>query len=163
MAVSVLLDACVLPHKGTVDFSIKRKFTINVAAEEAQQLVHGWLIDEISCNMGAEAPTLVIGERPVWRVPAYLSFPRFGRVGVVGLVDIDVETGLIHNQSSCKIALEQAANELAQRLPPYQPRQTMPQELLSIAIPMVSKLCLTEDDFLPEENQDEPFILEVVN
>jgi hypothetical protein len=163
MAVSVLLDAYALPHKGPVDLSIKRKFTINITAEEAQQLVHGWLVDELSCNIGAEAPTLVIGEQPVWRVPAYLSFPRFGRVGMVGAVDVDVETGVIHNQLPHKIALEQAANELAQRLPPYQPRQVMPKEFLSRNIPVASKLCLTEDDLLPEENQEETFILEVVN
>lgn len=152
MAVSVLLDAYALPHKGPVDLSVKHKFTINVAAEEAQYQVHSWLVDEISCNIGAETPTLVIGERPVWRVPAYLSFPRFGRIGSVGTVDVDVETGLIYNRLHYKAEIERSANELAQRLPSYQPRETMPKEFLQIGFSAASKLCLPTDEFLPEEN-----------
>lgn len=113
MAIAVLLDACTLPHKGPVDLNVKRKFTINIPAEEAQHQVHHWLVDEISCNIGADVPTLVIdtsaNERPVWRVPAYLSFARFGRVGAVGLVDVDVETGMILNRLQCKMLIERTA------------------------------------------------------
>ena len=155
MTVPVLVDDCVLPRKGPVRLSINRNFTINIADEEAQQQVHRWLVTEVSSNIGAESPTLVIGERPVWRVPAYLTFPRFGRVGTVGAVDVDVETGAIQQQVQCKIAIEQAADKLARQLPPYQPRQGMPKEALLLGIPAAPKLHLTEDDFGDDNNQQD--------
>ena len=153
MAVSILVDDCTLPRKGVVSLSIKRNFTINIAAEEAQQQVHRWLVTEISSNIGAESPTLVLGERPSWRVPAYLTFPRFGRVGIVGTVDVDVESGAIQQQMQCKMAIEQAADKLAQQLPPYQPRQVMPKEFLPLGVPTAPKLHVTEEELWEEEQQ----------
>ncbi len=155
MAVPILVDNCVLPRKGAVSLHIKRNFTINVAAEEAQQQVHRWLVTEISSNIGAESPTLVIGERPIWRVPAYLTFPRFGRVGVVGAVDVDVETGAIHQQMQCRGAIEQAADKLARQLPPYQPRQAMPNEFLPSGIPAAPLLNLADEELWGDEEQQE--------
>lgn len=159
MAVAVLLDACPLPHKGPVELKVQREFVINITAEEAQQKVHHWLVDEISSNIGADKPTLVIdanaNERPVWRVPAYLSFARFGRVGVVGLVDVDLETGVLLDLLSCKIAIERAADELVRRLPAYSSRQTMPTQCLPMNVPTAPKLYVSNDELAPEENPEE--------
>ena len=159
MAVAVLLDACSLPHKGPVDLKVQREFVINIAAEEAQQKVHHWLIDEISSNIGADAPTLVIGceanTQPVWRIPAYLSLARFGRVGIVGLVDVDVETGVLLDPLNCKIAIERAADELVRRLPTRLSRQTMPAQCLPMNVPAAPKLYVSKDELAPEENPEE--------
>jgi hypothetical protein len=159
MVVAVLLDTCLLPHKGPVNLKVQREFIINIAAEEAQHQVHHWLIDEISSNIGADAPTLVIGSeadvRPVWRIPAYLSLARLGRVGVVGFVDVDVETGLILDPLNCKIAIERAADELVRRLPTRLSRQTMPTQSLPTNVPAAPKLYISKDELVPEENPEE--------
>jgi hypothetical protein len=76
--------------------------------------------------MGAEPPTLVIGKHIVWRVPVHFSAPHVGRVGVLGTVDVDVTSGKIYNLAGCKKAIERCASELASKLPPYQPLQTIP-------------------------------------
>ena len=159
MATDVLLDACTLPHKGPVNLNVQREFIINIAAEEARHQVHHWLVDEISSNIGADAPTLVIGRevdaRPVWRVPAYLSLARFGRVGVVGSVDIDVETGVFLDPLNCKIAIERAADALVRRLPTRLSRQTMPAQCLPMNVPAAPKLYVSKDELAPEENPED--------
>jgi hypothetical protein len=99
--------------------------------------------------MGAELPVLVVGERVVWRVPAHLSAPHVGVAGTVGTVDIDVQTGELTNPSECKAAIEQYARELAAKLPPYQPLQTVSDHYLPQHIPPVPLLTLPDDDPLP--------------
>ncbi|MCE7979809.1 MAG: hypothetical protein DYG89_01340 [Caldilinea sp. CFX5] len=131
MAVAILIDENLLPEKGVFELNLKRMCQINITAEEARRQVHRWLIDEVSSNIGAERPTLVLSERPVWRVPAVLSFPRYGRVGSVGSVDVDVETGKMPNLAQAQAEVEHHAEALAQRLPPYQPSNTMPPERMS--------------------------------
>lgn len=162
MAVSILIDENLLPEKGFFELNLKRMCQINITAEDARRLVHRWLIDEISSNIGAEMPTLVMGERPVWRVPAALSFPRYGRVGSVGTVDVDVETGKMSNLAQAKDEVERHAEALAERLPPYQPRETMPPALLHAHIPPAPKLSLAEDEFLSEGEVAEALLLESV-
>jgi hypothetical protein len=98
----------------------------------------------------------------VWRVPAALSFPRYGRVGSVGSVDVDVETGKMPNLSQHKAEVERHAETLAQQLPPYQPRATMPPVRLPAHIPPAPKLCLAEDEFLSEGELAEALLLESV-
>ena len=89
----ILLDHYPLPEQGQVEINLRRTFEIKMTAETARRQVNRWLFTEVSCMMGAESPTLLLGERVVWRVPAVLSAAHIGRVGVVGTVDVDVQTG----------------------------------------------------------------------
>jgi hypothetical protein len=52
--------------------------TVNVTAFSARQKVTGFVVDEISTNMHAGEPRLVVGERICWRVPVILSMPPIG-------------------------------------------------------------------------------------
>ncbi len=90
---NVMLDNYTLPQTGQVAVNVNVAFEIQIAAETAQRKVSAWLLNEVSYLIGAESPLLVLGERPVWRVPARIGFPSIGRVGVIGNVDVDVETG----------------------------------------------------------------------
>lgn len=127
MTVTVLLDQFAVPERGTFTLSVNRSVEIVVTAEEARRRAKLWLIDEISYLMTASSPTLVVGERIVWRVPAVLTAPHVGSVGVVGDVDVDVETGEIHMTEAHRAALLTELGHLAQRVPPYTPRQEMPE------------------------------------
>ncbi len=128
---TILLEQSTLPERGTVEIHLNQTFEIKVTAEEARRQVNRWLLMEVSCQMGAEPPTLVIGQRIVWRVPAHFSAPQVGRVGVVGMVDVDVASGKLYNATECKRVIEQRATELASKLPPYQPLVTIPAASIS--------------------------------
>ena len=83
---TILLDTHPIPEKGKVELKVDRSFEIKVTAEEARPKVNHWLLNQVSYMMGAEPPTLVVGEQEVvWRVPTYFSSPDVGRVGFVGI------------------------------------------------------------------------------
>jgi hypothetical protein len=137
MTSAILVDENLFTQKGLVKLTVNRTFQMNITADEARSHVHGWLVDEVSSNIGAEMPTLVLADRPMWRVPAWLSFPRYGHVGAVGAVDVDVETRKIQNPIQCKAEIAHCAEELAQRLPTYQPRHRTPSAPSPTVIPTV--------------------------
>jgi hypothetical protein len=142
---TIILDQYAIPEKGV--FEIRQTVNIQVSAQEAQRKVDTWLLLEVSMMMGAETPTLVIGERTVWRVPARFSAPHVGRVGTVGLVDVDVQTGELYNPAACKAAILKCSKKLAAKLPPFQVRE-VPSEYLAKNVPPAPKLQVTEDGAL---------------
>jgi hypothetical protein len=90
------------------------------------------LITEVSNLIGADVPTLVLDQqRALWRVPPWIGFPRQGRMGTVGTVDVDAATGEIVDRSASQVKIEQQARQLAALLPPYQPRRNIPPEVLA--------------------------------
>lgn len=131
MTVAVLLDSCVLPEKGAVDFNISCSFALNISAEEACREVNHWLFTQVSCMLGAGTPTLVIGERVVWRVPVILTASHIGHVGAVGAVDVDVQTAEMNNTPARQEEILKSAQALATKMTPYQPRKTTPPEYIA--------------------------------
>jgi len=146
---TILLEQYTLPERGAVKIQFNQTFEIKITAEEARRQVNRWLLLEVSCLMGAESPTLVIGEHIVWRVPAHFSAPQVGQVGVVGMVDVDVATGEIYNVARCKKAIERCATQLATRLPPYQPLQAIPATCILQHLSPVPILVLPEEELIP--------------
>lgn len=122
----ILLDQITLPEHGEVELKLDCKFAINISAEQARRQVNRWLLFEVSMMIGAEAPSLVLKEQVVWRVPAVFTAPHVGSVGVVGTVEVDVQTGEMNNTPECKALIERCAQELAARLPPYPARREVP-------------------------------------
>jgi hypothetical protein len=145
----IMLDPYTIPEKGKVDLKVDRSFEIKVTAEEARRQVDRWLLNEVSYLIGADAPTLIVGERVVWRVPAWIGFPNAGRVAIVGAVEVDVETGEMNNTPECQAELERRARELAALLPPYRPKSEVPEEYLAKNIPPAPKLILHDEDEEP--------------
>lgn len=129
----IILEPYAIPERGT--FQIQETITIEVTADEAKRQVNRWLLHEVNLQMGAEPPILVVGERSVWRVPVYWSAPHIGHVGTVGNVEVDVLSGEMDNTAQRKAELMQRAQELAARLPPYQPREAPTAYLASHVAP----------------------------
>ncbi len=144
---TIILDPYTIPEKGLVELNVKRLFEIKVTAAEARRKVDRWLLNEVSHLMGAEAPTLVVGERVIWRVPAWISFPHVGRAGVVGTVDVDVTTGEMTNTPARKADIERQAEAVAARQPPYRPRET-PEKYLAKNVSPIPKLHILDDGTL---------------
>lgn len=118
----IMVDNYDLPDKGPVELTLQYTFKITITASEARRWAGRWLAEEVSYLIGTDRPTLVVGERVVWRVPAWIGFPHVGRVGIIGAVDIDVETGEMNNLPACKVALKQNLANLEHRMPPYKPK-----------------------------------------
>ena len=118
---SIILDNFAVPRQGQVELHVNISINIQITADEAQRQVNRWLIDEVSYLLGAERPTLSIGTRPVWRVPAWLSLPSLGRVGIVGQIEVDVETGEMRGLGERRAEIERYLDELEPAFAPPPP------------------------------------------
>ncbi|MFN8493047.1 MAG: hypothetical protein U0350_35920 [Caldilineaceae bacterium] len=140
----VVLEAVNLPSEGAVTLDMRREFTIEITAEAAQRKVNRWLWDEVSMLISADPPTLVIGDQVVWRMPVYFSAPSAGRVGAVGAVDVDIQTGKLVDIVKAKMAIEHCATKLAAGLPPFKPLKVA-SKYIPKDIPPAPKLILPEE------------------
>jgi hypothetical protein len=135
---AILLDAYAVPEQGEFEIYVRRTVNLQVTAEQAQRTVQAWLLHHVSYVMGAETPQLVLREPDVfWRVPVVLTASPLGRVGIVGAVEVQVETGEIDGAAACKQQLLQAARALSANLPPYQPRSEMPADYDPATLPPI--------------------------
>jgi hypothetical protein len=80
--------------RGQVRVDIRIEADLNVSAFVARQKVTGYVLDHVSDHMAGDEPSLVVdGERFLWRVPVYLAVLPQGRLGRVGAVDVDAQSG----------------------------------------------------------------------
>jgi len=77
-----------------MDIQVHVSVTLNITPFVARQKVGGLVLSEVGTGIGADEPTLVLSnKRVVWRVPVFLALPGLGRLGQVGEVDVDAQTG----------------------------------------------------------------------
>ena len=80
--------------RGQVLVDIRIQANLNVSAFVARQKVTGYVVDNISDHMAGDDPTLVVdGDRFLWRVPVQLAVLPQGRLGQVGTIDVDAQSG----------------------------------------------------------------------
>jgi hypothetical protein len=80
--------------RGQVRVDIRIQADLNVSAFVARQKVTGYVVDNISDHMAGDDPTLVVdGDRFLWRVPVQLAVLPRGRLGQVGTIDVDAQSG----------------------------------------------------------------------
>jgi hypothetical protein len=82
-----------LTRTGRAQIDIHLSVDVNVTAMTARRKVNAFLATHVGNLLLASEPSLTLAERLVWRVPVDLTNPEQGRVGRVGEVDVDVETG----------------------------------------------------------------------
>ena len=89
---------------------------VQITAREARQKVNVLMLEQVSNLLLADEPTLVETEsgRLCWRVPVDLTLPSQGRVGQVGIVDVDTRYGYINFDSETQQLFEQACAHLYQ-------------------------------------------------
>lgn len=115
---TIILEHYPLPSSGHLHLNVTIDANINVTAEEAQKAVSRYLLNEISYLMWAEKPSLVVRQRSAWRVPVFIGLVGVGRVGPLGTIDVDVETGEIQSITP------QLVEEMKQRVQNYLAGQT---------------------------------------
>lgn len=156
MSVMILLDKAI-PEQGDVNIRLNHSFHITTGAEEARQKVHNWLVDEVSCSIGAKVPMLVVDHRPVWRVPAWMGVPRVGTEHTLGTVDVDVETGELYNLSAARTEIESQATNLSKKISSSEPYQSISEidPYLDPSVPLAPILELSDDEYEPSFIVDE--------
>lgn len=143
---TVVLDSYTIPEKGEFEVYVKRTVNLQVTALEARRKVQHWLLDQVSYMMGAESSQLVLQEKiTIWQVPVILTASQVGRVGIVGQVGVDVQSGEIVDAWACKEQLLQHAQALVATLPAYQPRATMPEGYNPDRLPPLTPVKLSSD------------------
>ena len=102
---------------GTITLRLDREIDIHVSAQEARRRVNNWAHMELSSQMRALQPQLMLAaeEQVFWRVPLHLTFPALGDVGQVGFVLVDVVTGDMVISPALIEDIQRHAKALAQR------------------------------------------------
>ena len=88
----------VLPHAeaAKVDVTVHVSATLNVTQVAARRKVNVFVLNEIGTGLGGDTPTLVLhNNRLCWRVPVILALLSKGRLGQVGQIDVDAQSGEI--------------------------------------------------------------------
>ncbi len=103
----VEMEEITLPAQAKVTVELSVSSEINITNYTAQRRVNKLLLDRVGLFYG-EKPSLVVGERLLWRVPVWLSLPTTGPLGQVGTLDVDTQTGEI-------LFTQQLLDEIAER------------------------------------------------
>ncbi|MEK7311117.1 MAG: hypothetical protein AAB382_04020 [Chloroflexota bacterium] len=143
---NIILSDYIIPEKGTLAIHVDRVVEINVTAEQARRKVDHWLMDQVSSQMGADEPTLVVSEQVVWRVPAHIGFPQVGTIRGIGTIDVDVISGeLMDTEGQTAKMIEYLEREVRPNLPPYNSRADMPADFIPNGVPRAKTLIVAED------------------
>ncbi len=111
---TVTLEMIKPPDVGRMDIHVRLAANIRVAADVARRRVSVFVGDRIADLLHGESPTLVVSEAGAyWRVPVVLSSRSWGRIGPVGVIDVDVETGELRISDEIVAGIERNAERFA--------------------------------------------------
>jgi hypothetical protein len=105
---AVELERVVLPEYADVKIEVSVSARINVTDVAAQRKVSRLLLDLVGTQLYGEKPSLVAGQRLVWRVPVWLGLPTIGPVEQIATLDVDTQTGEV-------LYTQQLLNEITER------------------------------------------------
>lgn len=82
----------------------------------AQRKANSFLAGYVTMMVSAGQPMLILGDYPMWQVPAILQLPKLGAVSTVGTVEVNAQTGELKLPSTAQI---QRMQELAHAITSY--------------------------------------------
>jgi hypothetical protein len=93
-----------------LDIHVHVSATLNITPFVARQKVGGLVLSKVGTGVAADEPSFIVtGERVVWRVPLFLALPGLGRLGEVGEIDVDAQTGeVLADRSTLERIIENA-------------------------------------------------------
>jgi hypothetical protein len=93
-----------------VDIHIHVSAQLNITPFVARQKVGGVVLSQVGTGVAADEPMLMVTrDRLVWRVPVVLALPGLGRLGELGQIDVDAQTGqVLADQALIKQLIENA-------------------------------------------------------
>ncbi len=109
------LQGMALPTNSVLDINIRVTQPLNVTAFSAQQRVTQYVMQQLSTQLGGDAPDLTVGERVYWSVPVVFTLPAKGVLGRVGTLRVDAGTGELLTDPQTEQEIMRHAEQLAQR------------------------------------------------
>ncbi len=109
------LQGMPLPADSMLDINIRVTQPLNVTAFCARQRVTQYVMQELSTQLGGDAPDLMVGERVYWSVPVVFTLPGKGVLGRVGMLRVDAGTGELLTDPQIEQEIMRHAEQLAQR------------------------------------------------
>ena len=92
---------------------------IQVSPDSARRRANGYLARYVGLAMEAGEPALMWGQKPVWRMPIYLTLRGWGQVAKLGELDVDALTREVFPFSHTQIKeMQDRADAIATRLTP---------------------------------------------
>ena len=111
---TIMLETIKPPESGLLDIDIHVTADIRVRPEIARRRVSVFVGNQIADLLHGETPDLVLRESGAyWRVPVVLSSCSLGRIGRIGTIDVNVETGELMITDQMMRELELHAQRLA--------------------------------------------------
>lgn len=90
---------------------------VQVSPDSARRRANGYLARYVGFAMEAGDPALVWGQKPVWRMPVYLTLRGWGQIAKLGEIDVDAITREALPLSSIQITeMQDRADAIAARL-----------------------------------------------
>jgi len=80
---------------GQIEINVRATAAMHYTAVAARRKVNVLLLEKVGTGLFGDEPDLVITDRVYWRVPVILALPKLGRLGQVGVIDVDVQTGQV--------------------------------------------------------------------
>lgn len=112
---NVEMTEIALPAEAQLKIELSLTAQVKITHVTAQRQVSKLLLDQAGNLLYGERPSLVVGQRLVWRVPVWLALPTTGPLGQVGALDVDAQTGEILFAQQILDEIVERGNVLAQR------------------------------------------------
>jgi hypothetical protein len=110
----IIIETEKLPERGPLNIRLDVSITIHTTAEEARCKVSVFAGSEIADLLSGEVPDSVWQKNGAyWRVPVILSSRSLGCIGLVGFIDVNVETGEPHLSEQSTRRIEENAQRFA--------------------------------------------------
>jgi hypothetical protein len=96
-----------------LDGRLREESIVPVSPFMARQKVNVLLLEQVSNLLLADEPELVhIGHHWLWRVPVDLTLPGRGRMGPVGVIEVDAYYGEVRYSDELLVGIEANAERL---------------------------------------------------
>jgi hypothetical protein len=119
MSATVMVEGNIIREPGVFYLHVEQQIDVRVLAEEAKRRANQFVHLELSTQMHAEMPVLLVDDGDaIWRVPIHLTLPTFGDVGFVGYLHVQPLTGDIASSPDLLDELTTNAENLALRFTP---------------------------------------------
>ncbi|HRW08047.1 MAG TPA: hypothetical protein P5121_23255 [Caldilineaceae bacterium] len=87
----------------------------SIAEEAARRIANGYLSRHVGVAFGAAAGVYIPLTTPVWQFAIEFRLPRMGQLGIMGTIDINIETGSPLPLSATEIRkIQDRANAIVQ-------------------------------------------------
>jgi hypothetical protein len=111
---TVTLETITPPDTGTLNLDLRLTAEIRVAPDRARRTVSQFVGNTIADLLHGDRPDLIVRADGVfWRVPVVFSSKSLGRIGVVGSLDVDVESGDLRVSERIITEIERNAQRFA--------------------------------------------------